>query len=139
VNVNVNVNVNVQVSENYGWVPIVALSVFVWVFAFGIGSLPWFMMAELLPTEAQDWGSSSAICLNWSLGFLVTNVYGSMVRDMGAAATYGVFCTICVLGTLFMAFVVPETKGRSPDEIQRLLAAPTRYCSVLHPSKTSKV
>lgn len=115
-----------NVSENFGWVPIVALSVFVWVFAFGIGSLPWFMMAELLPTEAQDWGSSAAICLNWSLGFLVTNVFGSMVRDMGGAATYGVFCSICVLGTLFMAFLVPETKGRSPDEIQRLLELPTR-------------
>lgn len=133
-----------QVSENYGWVPVVALSVFVWVFAFGIGSLPWFMMAELLPTEAQDWGSSSAICLNWSLGFLVTNVFGSMVRDMGGAATYGVFCTICVLGTLFMAFLVPETKGRSPDEIQRLLEVPTRYLGtrsahVVGKDKTSKV
>ncbi|KAK3929888.1 Facilitated trehalose transporter Tret1 [Frankliniella fusca] len=133
---------SLKVSENYGWVPVVALSVFVWVFAFGIGSLPWFMMAELLPTEAQDWGSSSAICLNWSLGFLVTNVFGSMVRDMGSAATYGVFCTICVIGTLFMAFLVPETKGRSPDEIQRLLEQPSRCLgtrSNVNKDKTSKV
>ncbi|XP_026277966.1 facilitated trehalose transporter Tret1-2 homolog [Frankliniella occidentalis] len=135
---------DINVSENYGWVPVVALSVFVWVFAFGIGSLPWFMMAELLPTEAQDWGSSSAICLNWSLGFLVTNVFSSMVRDMGGAATYGVFCTICVIGTFFMAFLVPETKGRSPDEIQRLLEQPTRCLGIRSPphatkDKTSKV
>jgi len=127
------------VATEYGWVPVIALSVYIWVFAVGIGSLPWFMMAELLPPDSLDWGSSTCICLNWSLGFFVTNVFNSIQQDLGSSGTYAVLCAICVVGTIFVALLVPETKGRSPEEIQRLLTTSSTYCSVIKTNKPKPV
>jgi len=101
-----------------GWIPLVAVNAFIIAFSIGFGPLPWLMMAELLSTEAKVWVSSMAVCLNWSLTFAVTKLFPIINRDLGPAITYGGFCFICVLGTLFVMLFVPETQGKSREEIQ---------------------
>lgn len=101
-----------------GWIPLLAMNTFIIAFSVGFGPLPWLIMAELLSSEAKVWVSSMAMCLNWSLTFVVTKLFPIINRDLGPAITYGGFCCICILGTLFVVFFVPETQGKSREEIQ---------------------
>lgn len=101
-----------------GWIPLVALSVYIVAFSVGFGPLPWLIMAELLSTEAKVWVSSMAVCFNWSLTFAVTKLFPVVNHDLGPAITYGGFCFICVLGFGFVVLFVPETQGKSREDIQ---------------------
>ncbi|XP_069698889.1 uncharacterized protein [Periplaneta americana] len=107
--------------EYAGFIPVILVAMYIILFSIGFGPLPWFMMAELLPPEAKGWASSMSVCLNWSLVFAVTNAFPNMMRDIGPVGTYGTLAILCVLGTFFVAFAVPETRGKSREEIQNYL------------------
>nr|CAD7260354.1 unnamed protein product [Timema shepardi] len=104
--------------SSIGWLPLASVTTFVVMFAVGLGPLPWFMMSEVVPTESRDWINAMAVCLNWTLVFTVTKVFSLMLNSMGNAGTFGFFCICCVVGLVFVAVVVPETKGKSLEEIQ---------------------
>lgn len=106
-----------------GWLPVIAVNLYIVACSIGFGPLPWFMMPELLSNEAKNWVSSFAVCLNWALAFLVTKFFPIMINDMGSEATYGTFLVICLLGTIFVMIFVPETKGKSREEIHDQLSS----------------
>lgn len=105
----------------WGALPVVALSVYIFFYSWGFGPLPWFMMAELLPVDAKDWGSALAIATNWALVFLVTNTFQAFIAAAGTATTYALFGGVCLAGLAFVGVCVPETKGRSQEDIQTML------------------
>lgn len=105
----------------FSWLPISCLSAFVFVYCIGFGPLPFLMMAEFLPLEARSWGCGLATCVNWSLMFVVVRVFNLLLNNIGEAATFGIFCAICILGTLFVLTLVPETQGKTPTEIRQYL------------------
>lgn len=105
----------------FSWLPVSCLSAFVFVYCIGFGPLPFLMMAEFLPLEARSWGCGLAACVNWSLMFVVVRVFNLLMNHIGEAATFGIFCAICILGTLFVLTLVPETQGKTPSEIRQHL------------------
>ena len=80
-------------------------------------------MAKLLSTEAKVWVSAMAVCFNWSLTFAVTKLFPVVNYHLGPAITYGGFCFICVLGFAFVVVFVPETQGKTREDIQLQLLA----------------
>ena len=102
----------------FGWLPLLCVATFIAGFNIGFGPLPWVMMAELLPNESKSWASGLAVCLNWILVFAVTNLYGMMIGNLGPMITFGIFGGMCILGTVIIAFIVPETTGKTREEIQ---------------------
>lgn len=106
-----------------GWLPLIAVNLYIVACSVGFGPLPWFMMPELLSNKAKNWVSSIAVCLNWALAFIVTKFFPIMMNVMGSEATYGTFLVICLLGTIFIVIFVPETKGKTREEIHRQLSS----------------
>ncbi|KAK7870189.1 hypothetical protein R5R35_012740 [Gryllus longicercus] len=100
------------------WIPLVALILYVVVFALGFGPLPWLLMAELLPVHAKGWGSAIAASFNWAVALLLTKQFPLMLRHAGQDVTYGILCFFCVLGAIFIAKCLPETKGKTKIEIE---------------------
>ncbi|XP_067013918.2 facilitated trehalose transporter Tret1 isoform X1 [Anabrus simplex] len=107
--------------ESWRWLPLASLIVYVIVFSVGFGPLPWFMMVELVPNSAKGWVTAIAVSFNWAVALLVTKLFPYMLHHIGQDITYGVLCSMCILGTLFVALAVPETKGKSREEIQLIL------------------
>ena len=68
----------------------------------------------------QALSSSFAISFNWVISFLVAQFIPSIGEALGKSSCYFMFSGIAVLGTLFVIFLVPETKGKSEDEIRAL-------------------
>jgi MFS family permease len=99
------------------WLPLIAVNLYVVAFSVGLGSIPWFMMPELLSNEARIWVSSKAVCLNWLMAFLVTKFFLIMLNVWGSEATYGTLFFVCVVGTIFVVVFVPETTRKTREEV----------------------
>jgi major inositol transporter-like SP family MFS transporter len=72
----------------------------------------------ILPNESKGWARGLAVSVNWILVFSVTNLYGTMIDSLGAMITFGIFGGMYTLATVIIAFIVPETTGKTREEIQ---------------------
>ncbi|KAJ8686223.1 hypothetical protein QAD02_022017 [Eretmocerus hayati] len=101
-----------------GWLPLSSLIAFMIAFSIGAGPVPWMLMGELFTVELKGSASSLAVMLNWFFAFLVTNTYSEMERLVKASGTFWIFAVLMALATIFVYRVVPETKGKSINEVQ---------------------
>lgn len=106
---------------NIGIVPIVAMCVFIVLFSLGFGPIPWMMMGELFANDIKSVAGSAAGTFNWLLAFLVTSTFKSLVDTFGDGPTFWIFSAFCIVGIVFTLIFVPETKGKSLEEIQLML------------------
>ncbi|XP_018573951.1 facilitated trehalose transporter Tret1 isoform X2 [Anoplophora glabripennis] len=107
--------------DKISFLPILCLIIFICAFSLGFGPIPWLISAELMPQEIKSTACSAAATFNWLLAFIVTRFYGNLSDAIGGDSTFYIFAGLSLLGTLFVFFVVPETKGKSYAEVQALL------------------
>ncbi|VVC25778.1 Sugar/inositol transporter,Major facilitator superfamily domain,Major facilitator, sugar transporter- [Cinara cedri] len=105
------------------FLPLVALCTFVIMFSVGFGPIPWMLMGEIFPSQIKGIACSIVCISNWFFVFLVTKFFTTLVSAIYIYNTFWLFTFFSVLGTLFVLFIVPETKGKTLDEIQELLGA----------------
>ncbi len=108
------------VIDSLGWLPLFSLILFIAAFGIGAGPVPWLMSSEILPAKVKGPGVSIATFTNWFLAFLVTKTFASIQETLTSAGAFWLFGTCCIFGALFGLFILPETKGKSPEEIQSL-------------------
>ncbi|XP_020799951.1 facilitated trehalose transporter Tret1-2 homolog isoform X1 [Drosophila serrata] len=108
--------------ESLGWLPVAALCIFIIMFSMGYGPVPWLMMGELFATDIKGFAGSLAGTSNWLLAFVVTKTFDDLNEGLGIGGTFWLFAGLTVLGVFFVFFAVPETKGKSLNEIQQELA-----------------
>ena len=85
----------------------------------GMGPLPWVMTAELFSKEAKATSSSLAASFNWLCSFLVVKFSPTLEALIGASGSYLMFASLAFLGTLLIGVTVPETRGKTEEEIAR--------------------
>ena len=59
--------------------------------------------------------------ISWGCAFLVVQLYPWMETTLGANVAFGIFAVLCLAAGLFIKFLIPETKGKSLEEIQKEL------------------
>jgi SP family sugar porter-like MFS transporter len=107
-----------------------ALYGYVFFYACGMGAIPWFLMGEIFPAPVKGFATAICTAINWILSFSVTKTVTLLATWFGGAP-HGmgwVFCcygSMSLLTAVFVALHVPETKGKSFHEIQRLLTPAT--------------
>jgi hypothetical protein len=106
-----------------GVVTVVALVVFIVSFAFSLGPVVWTVINEIFPGRIRGRAVAVATAVNWGAAFLVSQFFLTLVNAIGEAATFGLFAFFCVVGAFWVHRVVPETKGRSLEQIQALWSA----------------
>ncbi|KZC10962.1 Facilitated trehalose transporter Tret1-2 like protein, partial [Dufourea novaeangliae] len=104
--------------SSLGWLPLTSLIVFMVAFSIGLGPVPWMLMGELFSADTKAIASSVAVMLNWFMVFLVTKTFPAMNDELGTDATFWIFAAIMAGATGFTQFLVPETKGKTYQEIQ---------------------
>ncbi|XP_073969045.1 facilitated trehalose transporter Tret1-like isoform X2 [Rhodnius prolixus] len=107
-------------ATSIGWLPIACLSVFIIVFSIGYGPIPWMLIAEIFSPAIKGPASSIACLFNWVCAFLVTLLFPIVKDAIGSATTFWIFTVISFIGTAFVYFFVPETKGKSLDEVVKI-------------------
>ncbi|XP_053619872.1 facilitated trehalose transporter Tret1 isoform X2 [Plodia interpunctella] len=111
-----------SVLPSIGFLPILALVLFILTYCWGLGPLPWAVMGELMATEVKAVAAPMATAVCWTLSFLVTRYYGPIASAVGLYTAFWIFGICCVVAFFFSMIVVPETKGKSLQEIQDILA-----------------
>jgi sugar porter (SP) family MFS transporter len=101
------------------------LPYFVFVFiashAIGQGSVIWVFIAEIFPNELRALGQSLGSFTHWILAALIANVFPFFANTFGEGSIFAFFGLMMVLQLLWVAFRMPETKGKSLEEIQQEL------------------
>lgn len=105
-----------------GWVAPLAIILLLFLGNGGYGTLIWVVMAELLPPRVRATANAVVICLGFILGFIMSKTFVDLVGAVGASGTFWLYGGVCAAGAAFTAYYVPETRGRSIEEIQRLFA-----------------
>lgn len=102
-----------------GLLSLVGLLMFIVFYAIGPGVVVWLAISELLPTRVR--GKTIAFCLfcNSLVGTVLASGFLDLINTITIAGAYW-FCAICTLAYLAIAyFLLPETKGRSLEDIQK--------------------
>lgn len=107
--------------DTLGFLPVLALCIFIIVFSLGFGPIPWLISSELFPPDIKAVASSAAGTFNWFLAFLVTRFYLDLKEAIGGDITFYIFSAISLVGTAFIFIIIPETKGKTMEEIQDIL------------------
>lgn len=80
-----------------------------------------FQVGELFSTEAKAIASSLAGSGSWLIAFIVTKFFQNFVDLIGKGPTFFLFAAFAAICGIFVCFAIPETKGRSFEQIQRAL------------------
>uniref|UniRef100_A0A8C6WRD6 Solute carrier family 2 member 6 n=1 Tax=Neogobius melanostomus TaxID=47308 RepID=A0A8C6WRD6_9GOBI len=85
--------------------------------AMGWGPITWLLMSEVLPLAARGVASGLCVTVSWLTAFALTHAFTHLL-DLGLYVPYLLFTVVCVLCLLFNAVCIPETRGRSLEEIE---------------------
>ena len=112
--------------HSYGWLALAALIVYIASFAAGLGPVFWLMIAEIYPLKIRGPAMSVATVANWAANFLVSFTFLTLTTTITKAGTFWLYGGIAVAAFAFFLLLVPETKGRSLEQIESELGADTR-------------
>jgi len=90
-------------------------------YATSLAPVTWVLISEIFPNRIRGLAISISVSVLWIACFAVTYTFPILNKSVGAAGTFWCYCTICLLGLLFVARAVPETKGKTLEEIEREL------------------
>ena len=108
-------------SGAHGGPLLAAIVVFIAAFATALGPIPWILCSEIFPTRVRGRAMSLSTFVIWTSCYLVAQTF-PMLNDhpsIGPARTFWVYAAFSLLGWFFVRSMVPETKGRSLEEIEQ--------------------
>ncbi|XP_046344789.2 solute carrier family 2, facilitated glucose transporter member 8-like [Haliotis rufescens] len=100
------------------WLPVCSLMIYIVGFSLGWGPIPMLVMSEIFPSRARGAASSIAILGNWLVAFVVTKEFMTMQTILGQDGTFYLFAMFCLMSVMFVWKYLPETKGKSLEEIE---------------------
>jgi SP family arabinose:H+ symporter-like MFS transporter len=91
---------------------------FVASFAISIGPIMWVLFSELFPNKVRGMAISFVGLINSAVAFLVTFIFPWELQNIGNAGTFLIYGVFAVIGLVFVMRILPETKGRSLEELE---------------------
>lgn len=108
----------IAITFNIQWLSALATLLFVASFALGLGPVPFILASELVGPEAVGATQSWALAANWTATFLVLQFFPILNLALGKGRVFFVFALLALGFAAFVAWWVPETKGRrDADEV----------------------
>ncbi|XP_048532705.1 sugar transporter ERD6-like 4 isoform X6 [Triticum urartu] len=98
-------------------VSLFAIVAYVITFSFGMGAIPWVIMSEILPVSIKSLAGSFATLANWLTSFGIT-MTANLLLSWSAGGTFACYTLVSAFTLVFIILWVPETKGRTLEEIQ---------------------
>ncbi|WP_434619078.1 sugar porter family MFS transporter [Arthrobacter sp. A5] len=104
-----------------GWIAIICVAVYIAAFAVSVGVVVFVLPSELYPLSIRGSAMSATLLCNWGMNFVVSLTFLSLFNGLGKSPVFWLYAVVCALGWLFAVKLVPETKGRSLEEIESWL------------------
>ncbi|KAK6619692.1 hypothetical protein RUM43_012449 [Polyplax serrata] len=101
-----------------GMIPVACLLLFVLFASYGLTVIPWTLIGELLPLSIRGKGSGILVAVAYLYMFLTVKLFIMILDDIGIAGVFIGFSVFSVVFVIFVYFAVPETLGRTFEEIE---------------------
>jgi MFS family permease len=105
-------------TERIGWLIAACLGVFIAAFSVGPGVVVWLALSELMPTRIRSAGMGFALLLNQGASTLIAGVFLPVVGYHGYSPMFGFWAACTIIYFLTALFFLPETKGKTLEEIE---------------------
>ena len=114
-------------NDSLSTVTMLSIMVYSASFMFSWGPICWVYMAELFPNTIRSSATAIAVAFQWIFNFIVSSTFVPLFNmhltkgdDFGHWFTYGLYGVICVVAALFVWRLVPETKGKTLEDMTKL-------------------
>ncbi len=117
----ISIGTSAHFLEGSAMLPYIVLSMTVLYLAFfqgAIAPLVWLILAEIFPMRLRGVGMGLAVLFLWLCNFLVGLFFPVLLAGIGLSATFFLFALFAIIGVIFVAKAVPETRGLSLEEIE---------------------
>ena len=110
-----------------GMLPVVSIMVYSASFMFSWGPICWVLIAEIFPNTIRGAAMAIAVAFQWTFNFIVSSTFVPMydmatdnMPNFGHVFAYALYGGICVLAAVFVVWLVPETKGKTLEDMAKL-------------------
>ncbi|XP_004375742.1 solute carrier family 2, facilitated glucose transporter member 8 [Trichechus manatus latirostris] len=107
----------VDPSAGLAWLAVGSMCFFIAGFALGWGPIPWLLMSEIFPLHVKGVATGICVLTNWLMAFLVTKEFSYLMEVLRPYGAFWLTSTFCIFSVLFAVFCVPETKGKTLEQI----------------------
>jgi sugar porter (SP) family MFS transporter len=107
-----------QFKSVLGWVSIASLMAFVGSYALGLGPVFWLILSEIYPLRIRGRAMSVGTAVNWTGNLVVALTFLTLTKALGKPGTFWLFGVVTVAAWFFAFFLVPETKGKTLEQIE---------------------
>jgi len=103
------------------WLVLIGIIGFVASFAISLGPVMWILFSEIFPDRLRGVAISFVGFINSAISFMVQQVFPWELENMGSTATFLIFGLFAVVGLVLILKYLPETKGKSLEELESIL------------------
>ena len=103
---------------NFSWLAVAGMAFFTIGFSIGWGPIPWLMMGELFPQKVRGILSGVATAVNWLFAFIITMFFTDYQTHAQPYGGWWTFMVFILLSIPFVIFLLPETRGKSLEQIE---------------------
>jgi sugar porter (SP) family MFS transporter len=97
---------------------VISMMLYVAAFAISLGPIFWLMISEIYPLKIRSSTEGLSAAFNWGSNLLVSLTFLTLVEELGASRTFWLYGMLAVAAWIFSYYRVPETKGRTLEEIE---------------------
>ena len=108
---------NTILYSELSWLALASLIAYILAFALGWGPIPMLLTSEIFPVRARGSAIAIASLFNWLFAFFLTKEFSTIVVFIGMDGTFALFSAFCCIAVMYVWFFVPETKGKSLEDI----------------------
>ena len=90
-------------------------------YGMSLAPVTWVVISEIFPNRIRGAAMSVAVTSLWIACFILTYTFPLLNKGLGPAGTFWLYAAICVVGFVFIFFRLPETKGKTLEDIEREL------------------
>ena len=101
-----------------GWLALTSLIVYIASFAIGLGPVFWLMISEIFPLHLRGPAMAACTVANWAFNFAISFTYLTLTHAITKQGTFWLYAGLGVIALWFFATRVPETRGRTLEEIE---------------------
>jgi facilitated trehalose transporter len=113
-------NDQVNPDATVSWIPLALFIMFMIGYSIGFASLPYVLMGELLPSKYRNTLGGIVSSFNLVNNFMVLKLFTTLGTYLGYHGVFWIYAINSLLASIFVYFVLPETKGKTLSEIEQL-------------------
>ncbi|XP_055302939.1 facilitated trehalose transporter Tret1-like, partial [Sitodiplosis mosellana] len=109
--------------EDFNWIPVMSFSFISLIASLGIVSLPLLVFSEVVPEKLKDFGVAAYLTLSYLAASVLIKYLPIIIDSVGFDMSMFLFAGLCVACEVYIIFSVPETKGKSHEDIIEAMTA----------------